>query len=62
MHGSLNEDEQQRRHDNSVHFREHATILHLLGLDHDNLAVVGGGRRIRLLGLQGGKVVTPIIA
>jgi hypothetical protein len=46
-----------------VHFRDlHATILHLLGLDHDNLAVVQGGRSIRLTGVQGGKVVQDIIA
>ena len=49
--------------DGKVHFRDlHATILHLLGLDHDNLAVVSGGRRIRLTGLQGGQVVREIIA
>lgn len=46
-----------------VHFRDlHATILHLLGLDHDNLAVVQGGRRIRLTGMQGGRVVNEIFA
>jgi hypothetical protein len=46
-----------------VHFRDlHATILHLLGLDHDNLAVTQGGRRIRLTGLQGGRVVHEIMA
>lgn len=48
--------------DGAVHFRDlHATILHLLGLDHDNLAVVSGGRRIRLTGLEGGKVVSAIL-
>jgi len=48
--------------DGAVHFRDlHATILHLLGLDHDNLAVVSGGRRIRLTGLQGGRVVNEIL-
>jgi hypothetical protein len=46
-----------------VHFRDlHATILHLLGLDHDNLAITQGGRRIRLTGVQGGKVVKDILA
>lgn len=46
-----------------VHFRDlHATILHLLGLDHDHLAVTQGGRSIRLTGLQGGKVVNEILA
>lgn len=47
----------------AVHFRDlHATILHLLGLDHENLAIVSGGRRIRLTGLQGGKVVNEVLA
>ncbi|MCP5557821.1 MAG: DUF1501 domain-containing protein [Verrucomicrobiaceae bacterium] len=46
-----------------VHFRDlHATLLHQLGLDHENLAVVQGGRRIRLTGLQGGTVVKEILA
>ena len=62
VHGATNEDGSTVV-DGGVHFRDlHATILHLLGLDHDNLAVVSGGRRIRLTGLQGGKVVTPILA
>ncbi len=46
-----------------VHFRDlHATILHLLGLDHANLAVTQGGRSVRLTGLPGGKVVNEILA
>jgi hypothetical protein len=46
-----------------VHFRDlHATLLHLLGLDHENLAIVQGGRRIRLTGTDGGSVVRPILA
>jgi len=46
-----------------VHFRDlHATILHLLGLDHDRLAVRHGGRDLRLTGVEGGKVVHDIIA
>ncbi len=46
-----------------VHFRDlHATILHLLGLDPESLAVTQGGRRIRLTGLQGGQVVNEILA
>ena len=46
-----------------VHFRDlHATILHLMGLDHENLAVTQGGRRIRLTGLQGGRIVSEILA
>jgi hypothetical protein len=45
-----------------VHFRDlHATLLHLLGLDHENLAIVQGGRRIRLTGTEGGSVVRPIL-
>jgi len=62
VHGSTNETGTAVV-DGAVHFRDlHATILHQLGLDHDNLAVVSGGRRIRLTGLQGGKVVKEIIA
>jgi hypothetical protein len=46
-----------------VHFRDlHATLLHLLGLDHENLAITSGGRRIRLTGLEGGHVVNEILA
>jgi hypothetical protein len=49
--------------DGKVHFRDlHATLLHLVGLDHENLAVVSGGRRIRLTGLEGGHVVKDILA
>jgi hypothetical protein len=49
--------------DGAVHFRDlHATILHLLGRDHENLIVVSGGRLIRLTGLQGGKVVTSLFS
>lgn len=46
-----------------VHFRDlHATILHCMGLDHENLAVVSGGRRVRLTGVEGGRVVREILA
>ncbi|MEY2598904.1 MAG: hypothetical protein RLZZ142_1163 [Verrucomicrobiota bacterium] len=46
-----------------VHFRDlHATVLHLLGLDHAKLAVVQGGREIRLTSAEGGKVVREILA
>ena len=46
-----------------VHFRDlHATLLHLLGLDHQNLAYTQGGRSIRLTGVQGGRVVEEILA
>lgn len=46
-----------------VHFRDlHATILHLLGLNHETLTFSHEGREHRLTGPQGGKVVTKIIA
>ncbi len=62
VHGATNENGSAVV-EGAVHFRDlHATILHQLGLDHENLAVVSGGRRIRLTGLQGGKVVKDIIA
>ena len=49
--------------DGKVHFRDlHATMLHLLGLDHENLAVMSGGRRIRLTALEGGRTVHDIMA
>ncbi|NNE01388.1 MAG: DUF1501 domain-containing protein [Pirellulaceae bacterium] len=46
-----------------VHFRDlHATILHLLGLRHDQLTYHHAGRDHRLTGPEGGKVVTEILA
>ena len=46
-----------------VHFRDlHATILHLLGLDHDQLAFQHGGRTHRLTGPEEAKVVHDLIA
>lgn len=49
--------------ENQVHFRDlHATILHLVGLDHDKLSIVHGGRMQRLTGTDGGKVVKAILA
>ena len=61
-HGSTNETGAECV-DGKIHFRDlHATILHLLGLDHENLAVAQGGRRIRLTGLEGGSVVKDILA
>lgn len=45
-----------------VHFRDlHATILHLLGLDPGNLTYFHQGRKHRLTGPEGGKVVTEIL-
>jgi hypothetical protein len=49
--------------DGKIHFRDlHATILHLLGLNHDQLSVIHAGRMTRLTGIEGGKVVKEIIA
>ena len=46
-----------------VHFRDlHATILHLMGLQHDQLDYRHEGRRHRLTGPIGGKVIKGIIA
>jgi hypothetical protein len=45
-----------------VHVNDlHATILHLLGIDHTRLTYVYNGRRFRLTDV-GGDVLTPIIA
>ena len=40
----------------------HATILHLLGLEHDKLTFPHQGRLHRLTGPEGGKVVSEILA
>lgn len=46
-----------------VHFRDlHATILHLLGLPHDDLTWFHQGRHHRLTGPDGGRVVTGLFA
>ena len=46
-----------------VHFRDlHATILHLLGLPHDQLTFQHQGRAHRLTGPEGGKVVRELFA
>ncbi len=46
-----------------VHFRDlHATILHQLGLAHDQLTFKQGEREFRLTGIEGGKVVKEILA
>ncbi|MBM4091757.1 MAG: DUF1501 domain-containing protein, partial [Planctomycetes bacterium] len=45
-----------------VHVHDlHATILHLLGIDHERLTYKHQGRRYRLTDIAG-KVVTPLIA
>ena len=47
-----------------VHIRDlHATILHLLGIDHDRFTVKHRGLDERLTGVQEkARVVTPILA
>ena len=39
----------------------HATILHLLGIDHERLTYFSQGRRFRLTDVHG-KVVKPLLA
>ena len=47
--------------ENKVHFHDlHATILHLLGLDHDRLTYRYAGRVFRLTDVHG-RVVTEIL-
>ena len=46
-----------------VHFRDlHATILHLVGLRHDQLTFHHGGREHRSTGPEGGQVVQDILS
>ena len=46
-----------------IHFRDlHATVLHLLGLEHDELTFPHQGRLHRLTGPEGGKVVSEIFS
>lgn len=48
--------------DNGVHVHDlHATILHLLGIDHERLTYRYQGRRFRLTDVHG-KVVSPIVS
>jgi hypothetical protein len=48
--------------ENPVHTNDiHATILHLLGLDHEKLTLMHNGRAERLTGVAG-KVITDILA
>ena len=62
VHGRTNETGAQAV-EGKVHFHDlHATILHLLGLEHDNLSFAHEGRDHRLTGPEGGKVVKDIFA
>jgi hypothetical protein len=48
--------------ENRVHVNDiHATILHLLGLDHERLTLMHNGRAERLTGVAG-KVIHEILA
>ncbi|MCP4846376.1 MAG: DUF1501 domain-containing protein [Verrucomicrobiaceae bacterium] len=62
VHGSTDETG-ARAVEGKVHFRDlHATILHLLGLDHEKLTYHHAGREHRLTGPKGGKVATGLVA
>lgn len=61
VHGRT-DDKGSRAVEGKVHFHDlHATILHLLGLRHDQLTFDHGGREHRLTGPEGGKVVEEIL-
>lgn len=62
VHGKTNETG-SRAVEGKVHFRDlHATILHLLGLDHLTLSLHHEGRTHRLTGPEEAKVVHPLFA
>lgn len=62
VHGKTDETG-SRAVEGKVHFRDlHATILHLMGLDHEHLTYFHEGREHRLTGPEGGKVVQDLIA
>jgi uncharacterized protein (DUF1501 family) len=49
--------------DNVVHVRDlHATILHLLGIDHTKLTVKYQGLDMRLTGVEPSRVVNEVLA
>ena len=49
--------------DNPVHVRDlHATVLHLLGIDHERFTFRAQGLDFRLTGVEPSKVVTDILA
>ena len=62
VHGKTNEIG-SRAVEGKVHFRDlHATILHLLGIDHQRLTFEHGGRLHRLTGPEEAKVVHELFA
>ncbi len=49
--------------ENKMHPRDlHATLLHLLGLDHEKLTYYYGGREYKLTGVGGARVIEDILA
>ena len=49
--------------ENIVHVRDlHATVLHLMGLDHERLSVPFRGLDVRLTGVEPARVLHPILA
>ncbi|MCB1206490.1 MAG: DUF1501 domain-containing protein [Verrucomicrobiae bacterium] len=62
VHGKT-DDTGARAVEGKVHFRDlHATVLHLMGLEPNELTYRYEGRAHRLTGPEGGKVVTEILA
>jgi hypothetical protein len=62
VHGRT-DDKGSRAIEGKVHFRDlHATILHLLGLPHDQFTFFHEGREHRLTGPEGGQVVDGLFA
>jgi hypothetical protein len=62
VHGRTN-DTGSAAVDGKVHFHDlHATILHLMGLKHDQLTFHHGGRDHRLTGPNNAKVASGLIA
>ena len=49
--------------DNPVHVRDlHATVLHLLGIDHERFTFRAQGLDFRLTGVEPSRVVTDVLA
>ena len=49
--------------ENRVHIRDlHATMLHLLGIDHSRFAVKYQGLDMKLTGVEPSRVVTDVLA
>ena len=62
VHYGATDDFGYRAVHNRVHFNDlHATLLHLMGLDHERLTFRHGGRDYRLTDVHG-RVVSDILA